>query len=61
MRWISTAQQARDHAGQRNICAADGHEFTTDDPEVLTTDGWRVHRSDTENPRSGLYGDVQEG
>lgn len=59
MRWISSGQQKRDHNGQRNVCAADGHEFTADDPGVLTNDGWRVHRSDTTDPNSGFYGQQQ--
>ena len=60
MRWISTRQQERDHAGLRNVCAADGREFTAEDPEVLTDDGFRVHRSDTTDPSSGFYGHQQQ-
>lgn len=61
MRWINARQQARDHNGQRDICAADGHEFTDGNPGVLTTDGWRVHQSDVTDPNSAFFGDVQEG
>ena len=39
---------------------ADGHPFTADDPQVLTDDGWRVHRSDVIDPRSGFYGHEQQ-
>jgi prepilin-type processing-associated H-X9-DG protein len=60
MRWISSGQQKRDHNDQRNVCAADGHEFTEDDPGVLTKEGWRVHRSDTTDPSSGFYGQQQD-
>ncbi|MFI8206753.1 hypothetical protein [Streptomyces sp. NPDC085937] len=59
--FINRAQQKRDHNGQRNICAADGHPGTEDDPLVKTKDGWRVHRSDTTDPSNGFYGQQQEG
>jgi hypothetical protein len=58
--YINTTQQARDHKGQRNTCAACGHPGTASDPLVLATDGYRVHLSDTTNPRSGYYGQKQE-
>ncbi|CAL9326654.1 hypothetical protein [Streptomyces sp. SudanB91_2054] len=58
--WINRAQQQRDHNGQRNICAADGHPGTADDPLVKTADGWRVHLSDTTDPSNGFYGQRQE-
>lgn len=61
MRFINSAQQTRDHAGQRNTCAADGHPGTEADPLVTATDGYRVHRSDTTNPRSGYYNQQQKG
>ncbi|MFG2512652.1 hypothetical protein [Streptomyces sp. NPDC048584] len=57
--WISTGQQKRDHEGLRNICAADGHPGTDEDPLVKTTDGWRVHLSDTTDPNNGFYGQQQ--
>ncbi|MEE1764371.1 hypothetical protein [Streptomyces sp. SP18BB07] len=57
--WINSAQQKRDHDGQRNICAADGHPGTAEDPLVKTTDGWRVHLSDTTDPNNGFYGQQQ--
>lgn len=66
MRWISKGQQERDHAGQREICAACGHPKTTTDPLVLTKadgsypGGNRVHRSHTTDPADGLYGLAQE-
>lgn len=59
MRSINARQQARDHNGQRNICAACGHDGTTRDPLVLADDGFRVHRSHTTDPSSGLYGTAQ--
>lgn len=59
--YISAAQQARDHAGQRNFCAACGHDGTAADPLVKTLDGFRAHRSHTTDPRSGLYGQAQKG
>lgn len=57
--WISSGQQTRDHNGQRNICAACGHNGTGSDPLVNDNRGYRVHRSHTTNPRSGLYGQQQ--
>jgi hypothetical protein len=59
MGWISARQQERDHQGQRNICAACGHDGTTPDPLTVTDDGMRVHTSHTTDPRSGLYGHQQ--
>lgn len=59
MRWINSKQQQRDHNGQRNTCAACGHPGTGADPLVLSADGWRVHRSDTTDPRSGFYRQAQ--
>lgn len=61
MGWISAGQQKRDHEGLRNVCAADGHPGTAEDPLVTTTDGWRVHLSDTTNPSNGFFGQRQEG
>lgn len=55
MGWINTAQHKRDHNGQRGICGACGHPFTAADPQVLTDDGYRIHRSETTNPCSGYY------
>lgn len=59
MRWINVAQQRRDHNGQRDICAACGHDGTGRDPLVLADDGFRVHRSHTTDPRSGYRGRSQ--
>ena len=59
MRVIHVRQQQRDHIGQRNICAACGHDGTTRDPLVLTDNGFRVHQSHTADPRDGLYGTAQ--
>ncbi|WP_458089447.1 hypothetical protein [Streptomyces malaysiensis] len=59
MRWINSRQQTRDHAGQRNICAACGHDGTSRDPLINNTDGFRVHRSHTTDQRHGLYGTAQ--
>ena len=39
------------------ICQACGHSTTKADPAVKTRDGFRVHRSHTTDPNSGLYGD----
>jgi hypothetical protein len=58
---INATQFARDHNGQRDICAADGHPGTADDPLVKATDGYRVHQSDTTDPRIGYYGQQQKG
>jgi hypothetical protein len=60
MGWISRGQQERDHNGQRDICVADGHPGTANNPLVKTKDGWRVHKSDTTDPASGFYGQEQE-
>ncbi|MFF0698353.1 hypothetical protein ACFYU4_37685 [Streptomyces tendae] len=57
--WINSTQQQRDHNGQRNVCAADGRPGTDADPLVKTTDGWRVHLSDTTDPANGFYGQQQ--
>lgn len=38
-------------------CQACGHPTTKDDPAVKTRDGYRVHKSHTTDPKSGLYGD----
>lgn len=54
--YINPAQQARDHNGQRNICAACGHNGTNADPLVKATDGFRIHRTHTTDRRSGYYG-----
>ncbi|MFJ9633769.1 hypothetical protein ACIRU8_39355 [Streptomyces sp. NPDC101175] len=59
MAWINATQRKRDSSGQRNICAACGHPGTGEDPLVITTDGFRVHLSDTTNPNSGFYGQQQ--
>jgi hypothetical protein len=37
-------------------CGACGHLTTDLDPPVRTTHGYRVHRSHTATPNSGLYG-----
>ncbi len=53
--YINNAQQRRDHNGQRNICAACGHDGTHADPLVKSLDGYRIHREHTTDPRSGYY------
>jgi hypothetical protein len=58
MGWINSRQFERDHNGQRNICAACGHDGTNADPLVLD-DGYRVHTSHTTDVNSGLYGRQQ--
>jgi hypothetical protein len=60
MGYINSAQFDRDHNGLRDTCAADGHPGTADDPLVKAADGYRVHQSDTTDPRSGYYGQQQE-
>lgn len=55
-RWISARQQQRDHDGLRNTCSACGHHSAD---LVLTTDGVRVCRAHTADPRSGLHGREQ--
>ncbi|MER6616301.1 hypothetical protein [Streptomyces xantholiticus] len=57
--FINRAQQKRDHEGLRNICAADGHPGTTEDPLVKDLDGYRIHRSHTADPDSAFYGQQQ--
>lgn len=59
--YINTAQQARDHNGLRNICAACGHDSTAADPLVKSLDGYRIHRSHATDPRSGYYRQAQKG
>lgn len=58
---ISTAQQERDHHGLRDVCAACGHDFSPRNPEVLSHNGFRIHRSHTTDPTDGFYGKKQEG
>lgn len=60
MGWISKSQQERDHNGQRNRCAACGHEGKRTDPLTKDDSGSRVHTSHTTDPRSGLYGRQQK-
>lgn len=55
MGWIDGRQLDRDHRGLRNVCGACGHEGTTKNPLVVADDGMRIHRSHTEDPRSGYY------
>lgn len=59
--YIDTAQQRRDHNGQRNTCTACGHDGTTRDPLVKNLDGHRIHTSHTTDPRSGFYRQQQKG
>ncbi len=60
MGWISKGQQERDHSGLRDVCAADGHPATKDNPLGKSSDGWRVHRSHFADPKDGFYGDEQK-
>lgn len=53
-RWISPAQQQRDHDGRRYICAGCGRPATEDDPLDLEEHGSRVHTSHLNDPASGL-------
>lgn len=54
---LNDSQRERDQDPRlRNACAACGHDGTSEDPLVVTTDGSRVHRSHTTNPDSGFYG-----
>ncbi len=50
MGWLNPAQFERDHNGQRNYCAADGHEGTERNPLVLDDGGYRVHVSHFSEP-----------
>lgn len=59
--YINTAQQRRDHNGQRTICAACGHPASGRDPLVKSLDGYRIHASHTTDRRSGYYGQQQKG
>jgi hypothetical protein len=56
---VNAAQFERDHNGLRNVCAVDGRDGTEADPLVVDTDGYRIHRSHTEDPNSGCYGTAQ--
>ncbi len=60
MRWISSTQQQRDHAGLRNVCAYDGHDGTPDDPLDLDNEGSRAHVRHFTNPDSPAYGHEQQ-
>ncbi|MBO3751505.1 hypothetical protein J5X84_35995 [Streptosporangiaceae bacterium NEAU-GS5] len=60
MGWINPSQQARDHAGKRNLCAADGKPGTKTDPLGKTEDGWRIHESHFTDPGDGFYGQQQQ-
>lgn len=51
---LSDAQRGRDANGQENVCAACGHPGTPGDPLVIAQ-GFRVHTSETTDPRSGYY------
>jgi hypothetical protein len=59
MGWINNAQFERDHNGQRDTCAACGHDGTQARPLVLDDEGCRVHRDHTDDPASGMYGHRQ--
>jgi len=61
MGWIHARQQARDHSGLRNFCTACGHAGTNTDPLIVNSDGFRIHRTHTTDPRSGFYGAEQKG
>lgn len=54
MGWISETQFERDHNGQRNICAACGHDGSETNPLVVE-DGSRIHVSHTADQNSGYY------
>jgi hypothetical protein len=58
-RWISLGQQKRDHSGNRDYCAACGHQFTARNPMGLDDEGWRVCVRHFTDPNSGLYGKAQ--
>lgn len=60
-KWVNEAQFKRDHSGLRNTCAVDGRDGTEADPLVVDIDGYRIHRSHTEDPTSGMYGTAQAG
>jgi hypothetical protein len=53
--WISATQFERDHNGQRNICAACGHNGSKANPLVVDEDGSRIHTSHTTDQNSGYY------
>jgi hypothetical protein len=53
-RWISAAQQKRDHEGLRYVCAGCGGPETPAEPLDLDDQGYRVHRRHLIDPASGL-------
>ena len=59
MGWINGQQFERDHNGQRNICAACGHEGTDANRLRLDDEGYRVHTSHLVDVNSGLHGRQQ--
>ncbi len=59
MGWINRNQQQRDHAGQRNTCAACGRPGSHSHPLTTADDGYRVHASHTTDPTSGYHGHAQ--
>lgn len=52
---VNESQQRRDREGMRGICAACGHPQSGEDPLVVDRFGYRVHKSHTTDPESGLY------
>jgi hypothetical protein len=60
-KWVNDTQFERDHKGYRNTCSACGHDGTEADPLVVDVEGWRICRSHTEDPNSGMYGTAQQG
>lgn len=60
MTYINDAQRQRDrNSDLANACPACGRDATDTDPLIPDIDGWRVHRSHTEDPNSGCYGTAQ--
>lgn len=60
MGWINGRQQRRDHGGQREICAADGHPGTADNPLAVSDTGYGVHASHFADPADGFHGRQQK-
>ena len=52
---LNDAQRERDAKGWENLCATCGRPGDVANPLVIAGDGFRVHTSETTDPRSGYY------
>src|ERR1035438_9241838 len=58
---LNDAQRQRDAKGWQNLCAACGMPGDVANPLVIAPDGFRVHTSETTDPKSGYYDPAVEG